>query len=234
MLCNWQSAYMGFWLSQPDNSYHPRRCNGTGRRDLCTFCSFVQPTTGVKKHIKDWQAKWSYISSRCKRPFRPSMETTRTCQSLRPLDAIALSRDSDSVKLYHLDKALVGPAAGVLNAKTLNEGNYVYAWPVLTDRYEKQRMVVETYIRGLLSLKEMASRSSSNLQQLVAECTKYIESLEYQNQTLTGVSELVVVYLFVVGFDDSMKLQWEQSLASMTDLPEYKEYGYESHHYTYA
>lgn len=40
------------------------------------------------------------------------------------LDLMANSGDSDAIKLYHLDKALVGEAAGVLDAKVTSEGNY--------------------------------------------------------------------------------------------------------------
>lgn len=37
------------------------------------------------------------------------------------LDVMAKSNDTDAIKLYRLDKALVGSAAEILDARTMNE-----------------------------------------------------------------------------------------------------------------
>lgn len=57
-------------------------------------------------------------------------------------DLMARSGDTDAIKLYHLDKALIGEAAGLLDAKILSEGDYKQAWSVLEDRYENKRVLV--------------------------------------------------------------------------------------------
>ncbi|XP_062538393.1 uncharacterized protein LOC134206681 [Armigeres subalbatus] len=137
------------------------------------------------------------------------------------VDVMAQSRDSDAVKLYHLDKALVGAAAGILDAKTINDGNYTQAWNILTERFENTRVIVETHIRGLLSFKKMTSEASIELRSLLDVCTKNIDSLEYLGQQMSGVSELIVVYLLTATLDKSTRKHWEQSLAS-GELPTYK------------
>ncbi|XP_055588815.1 uncharacterized protein LOC129741136 [Uranotaenia lowii] len=136
-------------------------------------------------------------------------------------DLMAQSRDSDAIKLYHLDKALIGAAAGVLDAKTINDGNYAHAWRILTERFENHRIIVETHIRGLLSLKKMTSESYKELRNLLDECTKHVECLEYLQQELTGVSELVIVFLLTSALDPSTRKVWEQSLNS-GELPKYR------------
>lgn len=136
-------------------------------------------------------------------------------------DVMAQSRDSDAIKLYHLDKALVGAAAGVLDAKTINEGNYTQAWTLLSERYENKRVIVETHIRGLLSLKKMATESHKELRSLLDECINHVESLEYLKQEVTGVSELMIVYLLTAALDKSTRKQWEQTLKP-GELPQYK------------
>lgn len=78
-------------------------------------------------------------------------------------DLMAGSGDSDAIKLYHLDKALVGEAAGVLDAKVMSEGNYQQAWAILSERYENKRIIVETHIRGLFDIQKMASGSCKEL-----------------------------------------------------------------------
>ncbi|XP_055622901.1 uncharacterized protein LOC129782204 [Toxorhynchites rutilus septentrionalis] len=44
------------------------------------------------------------------------------------LDLMDASRDSDAVKLYHLEKCLIGDAKNVIDAATIRDGNYEHAW----------------------------------------------------------------------------------------------------------
>ncbi|XP_062708742.1 uncharacterized protein LOC134288310 [Aedes albopictus] len=231
LFCNLQSAYAEFagFHSQivaviPDEAMEQEEETYVRFEALYNF-TFA----GVKKRIMNQHAQPAPQVVIHQQPLKAPIPTFDGDYANWPKfkavfqDVIALSRDSDAIKLYHLDKALVGAAAGVLDTKTLNEGNYAQAWRILSDRYENQRMIVETHIRGLLSLKKMTSQSSKELQRLVDDCTKHVESLEYQKQPLLGVSELVVVYLLTSALDDSTRLQWEQSMASSTDLPKYDE-----------
>ncbi|XP_062701712.1 uncharacterized protein LOC134285249 [Aedes albopictus] len=135
-------------------------------------------------------------------------------------DLMENSADSDAIKLYHLDKALVGAAAGSLDAKIINEGNYEQAWRVLSDRYENQRLIVESHLRGLLNLKKMSSESSKELRCLLDEATGHVESLRYLKQELTGVSEHLVVFLITAALDKATRKAWESTVKS-TELPKY-------------
>ncbi|XP_055622781.1 uncharacterized protein LOC129766285 [Toxorhynchites rutilus septentrionalis] len=136
-------------------------------------------------------------------------------------DIMGQSRDSDAIKLYHLDKALTDKAAGSIDVKTINEGNYAQAWRILAERYENPRVIVETHIRGLLSLPKMSTESSDELQKLLDRCTNHVESLEYLGQNVTGVSELMIVYLLTSALDTSTRRHWEQKIEPGV-LPEYK------------
>lgn len=136
------------------------------------------------------------------------------------LELMAQSRDSETIKLYHLNKALVGAAEGALDAKTINEGNYERAWEILNEQFGNQRVIVETHIRGLLSLKRMLSESHSELRTLLNECTNHVESLEYLKQPLTGVSELMTVHLLTAALDMTTRKLWEQTLKP-GELPNY-------------
>ncbi|XP_065084349.1 uncharacterized protein LOC135706631 [Ochlerotatus camptorhynchus] len=124
-------------------------------------------------------------------------------------DLMANSGDTNAIKLYHLDKALIGDATGVLDAKLLSEGNYEQAWTILTDRYENKRVIVETHIRGLLFLKKMTSESHKELRTLLNEATHHVESLRYLQQQITGVSEHIIVYLIISALDKSTRKSWE-------------------------
>lgn len=136
------------------------------------------------------------------------------------LDIMARSNDSNAIKLYHLDQALVGAAAGILDAKTMNENNYEHAWQILTERYENPRVIINTHIRGLLSLKKMTKESYRELRQLVDECTRHVESLRYLEQDLLGMSELFVIHLLATALDPITRKQWEATIVR-GKLPKY-------------
>ncbi|XP_055622293.1 uncharacterized protein LOC129765881 [Toxorhynchites rutilus septentrionalis] len=135
-------------------------------------------------------------------------------------DVMAQSRDSDAIKLYHLDKALIDKAAGVLDAKTINEANYEHAWRILTERYENKRIIVEMHIRGLLTLPKMETESHTELRHLLDKCNNHVESLEYLKQELIGVSELMVIYLLTSALDKATRKHWEQTMKP-GELPNY-------------
>ncbi|XP_049279325.1 uncharacterized protein LOC125761836 [Anopheles funestus] len=135
-------------------------------------------------------------------------------------DLMANSGDSEAVKLYHLDKALTGEAAGILDAKVINEGNYEHAWQILTERYENKRIIIDTHIRGLFSLKKMTSETHHELRTLVQEASRHVESLKYLGQELLGISDLMIVHLLVAALDKSTRKAWEGT-QNKRELPNY-------------
>ena len=135
-------------------------------------------------------------------------------------DLMANSGDTDAIKSYHLDKALTGAAAGVLDAKVLSEGDYNQAWTILLDRYENKRVLVETHIRGLLSLNKLTLESYKDLRGLLDEANRHVESLRYLQQQITGVSEHIIAYVIISALDKSSRKSWEAT-QKKGDLPKY-------------
>ncbi|XP_055530878.1 uncharacterized protein LOC129721844 [Wyeomyia smithii] len=128
--------------------------------------------------------------------------------------------DPPAVKLYHLDKSLLGDAAGLIDAKTINEGNYAHAWKMLEERYENKRHSIDTHIYGLLNLKRMSKENHSELRHLVDECSRHVESLKFLQQEFTGVSEQIVVHLLANSLDKETRRRWESTIAH-GQLPNY-------------
>ncbi|XP_065094958.1 uncharacterized protein LOC135715992 [Ochlerotatus camptorhynchus] len=124
-------------------------------------------------------------------------------------DLMANSGDSNAIKLYHLDKALVGAATGALDAKVISEGNYQQGWTILTDRYENKRIIVETHVRGLFNLQGMSSGSHKEVRRLLDECTRHVESLKYLEQEFLGISDLFLVHMLTTAMDNTTRMAWE-------------------------
>ena len=135
-------------------------------------------------------------------------------------DLVDKGPDPPAVKLYHLDKSLVGSAAGLIDAKTINEGNYAHAWQMLEERYENKRHSIDTHIHGLLNFKRMTKENYSELRNLVDECSKHVESLKYLGQEFSGVSEQIVVHLLAAALDKDTRRHWESTIVH-GELPNY-------------
>ncbi|XP_062553033.1 uncharacterized protein LOC134218155 [Armigeres subalbatus] len=101
-------------------------------------------------------------------------------------DLVDKGPDQPAVKLYHLDKALVGSAAGLIDARTINEGNYAHAWQILEERFENNRHAIDCHIHGLLNLKRMTKKSHLELRSLVDECSKHVEGLKFLEREFEG------------------------------------------------
>ncbi|XP_053686390.1 uncharacterized protein LOC128735933 [Sabethes cyaneus] len=136
-------------------------------------------------------------------------------------DLVDKSPDPPAVKLYHLDKALMGNAAGLIDAKTINEGNYTHAWKILEERYENKRHTIDTHIHGLLNLKKMFKENHTELRALLDECTKHIEALKFLEQEFIGVSDLIVVHLLATALDKETRRNWEATI-KRGELPNYQ------------
>ncbi|XP_065088352.1 uncharacterized protein LOC135709857 [Ochlerotatus camptorhynchus] len=138
-------------------------------------------------------------------------------------DIMARSRDSNAVKLHHLERALAGgSAAKIIDPKTLSEGNFIHAWELLLDVYEDERKAVDSHIHGLLSLKRMSKECSKQMRELINELTRHVEGLRLLEQNLEGVSERFVVVVLSDAFDPETRKQWEATIPHK-QIPNYED-----------
>lgn len=137
-------------------------------------------------------------------------------------DLVDKGPDPPAVKLYHLDKSLVGSAMGLIDAKTINEGNYAHAWKILEERYENKRHAIDSHIHGLLNLKRMTKRSHAELRSLVDECSKHVEGLKFLERPFEGVGEDFVIHLLASSLHNDVRHLWESTIKH-GELPKYDE-----------
>lgn len=110
------------------------------------------------------------------------------------------------MKLYHLEAALVGSAAGILDEKTIQDGNYDHAWELLKERYEDKRRMVDIHIGGLLNVKKISKEGHSELRSLVETVVSHVENLKYLGQEFSGISEQIVLYVLGHALDSQTRI----------------------------
>ncbi|XP_065094366.1 uncharacterized protein LOC135714877, partial [Ochlerotatus camptorhynchus] len=137
-------------------------------------------------------------------------------------DLIRKCGDSDATKLQYLDKALIGEASGILNARIINDNNYQQAWELLEKRFENPRVIIDTHISGLLSMKPIAKQSFKELRNLIDTCNRHVEGLRFMEQEVVGTAGLIVVKLLTMCLDGETRKQWELTMEH-GELPDLEE-----------
>ena len=136
-------------------------------------------------------------------------------------DVVDKTNEPDRIKLYHLENALIGNAAGKIDAKTISDGNYGRAWEILTEEYEDKRRMVYLHIGGLLGIKRLSKESHVGLRELVKSVVNNVENLKFLGQEVDGLSEQIAVYLIAQALDDTTKKLWESTVRK-GELPTYE------------
>ncbi|XP_055527713.1 uncharacterized protein LOC129720280 [Wyeomyia smithii] len=136
-------------------------------------------------------------------------------------DAVDRTNEAPRIKLYHLEKALVGDAMGLIDVKTISDGNYEHAWKLLEERFEDKRRMIDIHIAGLLGTKKIPKDDYADLRTLVESISGHVENLKFLNQQFTGVSELIVVHLVARSLDATTKKEWESTI-KRGELPTYE------------
>ncbi|XP_055622932.1 uncharacterized protein LOC129766428 [Toxorhynchites rutilus septentrionalis] len=135
-------------------------------------------------------------------------------------DVVDKSNEPSRLKLYHLEKALIGDAAGLIDAKTIADGNYDCAWEILRERFEDKRRMIDRHIVGLLSITKIVKEDHCELRKLIDTCVGHVENLKFLGQEFSGVSELIVVHILTGALDKESKRAWESSMEHGS-LPHY-------------
>ncbi|XP_053691865.1 uncharacterized protein LOC128740351 [Sabethes cyaneus] len=135
-------------------------------------------------------------------------------------DLVMKSGDSDAVKLHYLDKALVGDAAGLINAKMIQDNNFSQVWKQLKEQFENKRVIVDTHVEGLIQLKPMAKGNFKDLLELTKSCERHVAALQYQGLAVDELSGVIITKLLISRLDDRTLQLWERNQAH-GELPKY-------------
>lgn len=130
--------------------------------------------------------------------------------------------DSPATKLHYLDKALVGKAQGAIDQQTLNDNNYDGAWKSLQERFENLPMVIHGHVTKLLNLKPMARESFQELKNLVDDCEKRVDSLEFHKLKMGKMAEAIIITLLTSKLDSETRKCWENTIEH-GKMPIYKD-----------
>lgn len=113
------------------------------------------------------------------------------------------------IKLHHLRSCLSGDALEAVRAIPITAGNYMAAWRVLSERYERNQLIVFKHINELLNLSPLSRESSKDLRALFNTVNNNLLSLKNLNEPIEYWDSLLI-QIVSTRLDFNSKREWEK------------------------
>lgn len=128
---------------------------------------------------------------------------------------------SDVQKFHYFKGVLGGEAAELVRAIPVTADNYKTAWDSLIQRYDNQRIIITSHLRGLLSLPAVRNESIQELKALVHGTRQALQALENLGRPVSQWDDWLV-YITSEKLDSATRRDWENSISIKNDAVTYK------------
>lgn len=119
-------------------------------------------------------------------------------------------------KLHLLKQNLVGEAANLLKNIAISETNYETAWLKLKKRYSNKRIIVNSYLHKLMSLRNVTQENAHSIRNLLDSATDCLTGLKSIGVDTT-TWDPIVIHLITSKMDSESLKQWEENVSRECD-----------------
>jgi len=134
---------------------------------------------------------------------------------------LSLVGDSTTIpniqKFHYLILAINGDAKRVIPHKPVSEQGFRVAWEILVERYENERLIINTHIDSIMKLPHLTSENVSQLRHTVDTTKCNLEALMAMKQN-TDIWDMIIIYTLVQRLDNKTKKEWELHISNK-ELP---------------
>jgi len=120
-------------------------------------------------------------------------------------------------KFHYLVSAINGDAKRVIQHLPVSEQGFRVAWEILVERYENERLIINTHIDNIMKLPCLISENSSQLRHLVDTTKCNLEALKAMKQK-TESWDMIIIFTVVQRLDIKTKKEWELHMSNK-ELP---------------
>lgn len=125
-------------------------------------------------------------------------------------------------KLQYLKMNLSDSAAGVIKHLQVSGKHYDSAWNALNKRYNNKRLLINTHLKRLFSLKYVNSENSKELRELLDETKEIICMLDNLGEPTTTWNS-ILVFIVVQRMPSESTSLWEGQVSKHTNIPLFAE-----------
>jgi hypothetical protein len=133
------------------------------------------------------------------------------------LSLVGNSTTIPDIQKFHYLSAIKGDARKVIQHIPASEQGFGIAWAILVDRYENERLIINTHIDNIMKLPSLATENTNQLRQIVDTTKCNLEALRAMNLHTEGL-DLMIIYILVHKLDNKTKREWELQISSK-ELP---------------
>jgi len=134
-----------------------------------------------------------------------------------------LSLVGDSVTIPNIQKfhyflsAISGDGKRVIRHIPVSEQGLRVAWGILVERYENERLIINTHMENIMKLPSLTAENASQLHQIVDTTKCNFGALKAMKQN-TDSWDMIIIYSLVQKLDNKTKREWELHISNK-DLP---------------
>ncbi|XP_046142834.1 uncharacterized protein LOC123988088 [Osmia bicornis bicornis] len=121
-------------------------------------------------------------------------------------------------KLHYLKMSVTGEAAQLISNLSVTSDNFKLAWQVLSDRHENRRVLVDTQLDLLFSVKRLQRELATELKRLYGTTNEVIGALNGLKCD-TKNWDPIIVYWVSRKFDSNTFREWELHIGTFTEIP---------------
>lgn len=126
--------------------------------------------------------------------------------------------DLDPIEKFHyLRAALSGSARQVISALEFTAENYEYAWELLLNRFQNERLLVNNHVKALFSLPKINKESSFLIRKLIDSVTRNLRSLKSLEEP-TDSWDTLIIHIMVSKLDPVTEREWETYKGNLTSI----------------
>ncbi|XP_070141614.1 uncharacterized protein [Drosophila kikkawai] len=132
------------------------------------------------------------------------------------------SRLTPVEKLFHLLSKTSGDAHAIVSKAPLTNEGFISAWQSLSDRFENQRLLVNSQLKILFNIQAVPQESGSALKELQGTVQSCLTALEMSSIQIKAW-DCLLVYMVSLKLPKITLSMWEQSIHNKAEIPTWNE-----------
>jgi len=116
-------------------------------------------------------------------------------------------------KFHYLLSAISGDVKKVTQHIPVSEQGFRAACEILVERYENERLIINTHIDNIMKLPSLTAENASQLRQIVDTTKCNLETLKAMKQN-TDSWDMIIIYILVQKLHNKTKREWELHISN--------------------
>ncbi|CAI6372223.1 unnamed protein product [Macrosiphum euphorbiae] len=121
-------------------------------------------------------------------------------------------------KMYYLKSSLKGSAAQIIESMATIGDNYLEAWTLLLNRYDNERLIVQSHVQQLLTQTVHQTETAVGLKSLLDNTNKHLRALSVLHQPVDKW-DAIIIGIVATRLPTEVRRCWEIESASYPEIP---------------